>query len=639
MKPSARILALLKMALWIILVISLTACASATDDEPASISPPEDGQNTEYHLPRLLGYVLDPDGGAVAFAEVGGEEIATEDGVASGDFLDYEGGWIPVTAMGYASGYAYAFAEDQGFPFFVTHLTLYQSLDLWEGEPLSLQGSSPGGVYLSADLPPGIFQDPSVVVGLAVIEPYDISPIMAPYPDGEGLKLKTAFALEAFDQDWLPIDLNSGAVIPLTLEMPTPLSERAKFARFDRAAGEWQSLDLNCEIAEGNLYTCQLDKIDPLIGIFDQPENVSIGVIHSPREGSASLREDNTAWDDLDEAIGALQDWINAQEWGVDPSNPTLIELVEKLAKVAQDYAKKNRNESGKSILAEAAPHAMATGQLDLANELTDEMASIAEEVGKEALKENNCAEYKKMIKAAEQIQYLKADFSLADQIMKKVADMVKDCDVWTGTITVALKIPSTHPAGLDAKGGGGLWWEFHSVKIRTNVKTHAMYGEGKVRIAFPQVTFERSDPCPKVIEISGSGGDAMVVFKGIYDGYSFYIHELGPQGSGGSIHQSWQTEAKQDGECKLVRENSFSFPNFYSLIVHGVSSDSPPISYYEILDTGTAAEDSMGLETFDGKEFIVNSDPDMGVYPFLEGQVYWHFWHMVKVLPLKNEK
>ena len=37
-KPSARILALLKMNLWVILVISLTACASAPDDEPESIS-------------------------------------------------------------------------------------------------------------------------------------------------------------------------------------------------------------------------------------------------------------------------------------------------------------------------------------------------------------------------------------------------------------------------------------------------------------------------------------------------------------------------------------------------------------------------------------------------------------------------
>lgn len=641
MKLSARTLALLKMALWIILIISLTACASASEGEPISL--PDDEQNSEYHFPRLLGFVIDPDGEPVAYAEVGGEAIATEDGVASGDFLDYEGGWIPVTAMGYASGYAKALTADQGFPFFVTSLTPYQSMVIIDDENIhTLRGLSKNDIYLSAEVSLELFQDPSLVVGLALIHPYDVSPIMEPFSDGEGLKLKIAFALEAFDDNWLPVNLKSDAVIPLTLEMPTPLSDGAKFARFDREVGEWQSLDLGCEKGEGNLYTCQLDTLDPLIGIFDQPEDLSAGIIHSPRVGSPVLEGETYDWLDLAAAIAALQDWINSQQWGVEHNNPELIALVEKIAKIAQNYAKNNRNESGKSMLAKAAEHAGFGMQEGIVKELTDEMASIAEELAKEALKETNCAEYKKMEKAAEQVQLLKVDFSLADQIMEKLDKMAEGCDVWEGTIRVVLPIPSTHPSGLDLESQYSWnWVEVHTVKISTNIMTHVMEGEGNIAISFPLVRFERNDPCSKVIEIYHTGSGSSLAFNGGYDGYKFTISDLVPIGGGGVIDHYWRTEAKDDGVCEVVEPNGelyFSFPGFHSVILHGVIQDKPPISYFDILDYATISEDGYGLDQFSGRKSFANPQPSMGVYPYLEGQVHWQFHHTVKALPLNDE-
>ncbi len=576
---------------------------------------------------------------------MGGEDIATEDGVASGDFLDYEGGWIPVTALGYASGYAKDSSKDLDFPFFVARLTPYQSLQGVKADhPLTLYGYSPDEIYLSAEISQDLFLDPSPVVGLAVIDRYSVGPLLASYPEGEGLWLTSAFALEAFDEDWNPTQLKSGAAVELTLELPAALTDQAAFARFDLAAGEWQTIDLGCQKGEGNSYLCQLDKLDPLIGIFDQPGTFAAGVAHSPRGGAVSLRTGNSPEEDYQNALNALTDWIDAHQddpGGINPDHPELIKLIADLKKAALDHAKNNRTEDGKKKLIEAAGKAQMTGLEAVGSELNAEAAKISDELGKEALKESYCGEYKKMLNAAGQIQLTGGDQNLAQQIIDKVKGMVKDCDVWTGTITVALTIPRSHPSNIDLTGGGGIWWEFHTVKMTTNVKTHAMYGESNLRIAFPQVTYQRNNPCPKVIEISGSGGDARVVFKGLYDGYKFTIHELGPEGGGGSIHHYWRTEAKVDGECQLVDRNAeinVSFPNFYSLIVHGVSSDSPPISYYEILDTGTVSEDSMGSEHFSGQEFITNPDPDMGIYPFQEGQVNWKFWHMVKVLPLKNE-
>lgn len=632
--PALKILIISSM-----LVLTLSACTSAPAGLP---STPADHQTSAYHIPRLLGFVLDPDGGPVAYAEVGGEDIATEDGVASGDFLDYQGGWIPVSALGYASGYAKDSAEEQDFPFFVTHLTPYQSMGTVEGEsPLTLRGFQKDGIYLSAELSAELFQDPSVLVGLALIDPYDVRPIMEPFSGGEGLKLKTAFALEAFDAEWQPVDLNSGAVIPLALELPNPLSDEAKFARFDLATGEWQSLDLGCEIAEGNLYTCFLDTLDPLIGVFDQAENPSAGITHSPRVASATLEGETNYWHDLAAAIAALQDWINSQQWEVEYDNPELIALVEKIAEIAQNYAKNNRNESGKSMLAKAAEHAGFGMQEGIVKELTDEMANIAEELAKEALKETDCSEFRKMTKAAEQVQLLKADFSVADQIMEKAGEMAEGCDVWEGTIRVVLPIPSTHPSGLDLESQYSWnWVEVHSVKISTDILTHVMEGEGSVAISFPLVRFARNKPCPKVIEIYHTGSGSSLAFSGGYDGYKFTINELAPSGGGGVIDHYWRTEAKVDGECEVVKENGelyFSFPGFHSVILHGASQDKPPISYFDILDDATISEDGMGLDEFSGQKNFANPEPSLGVYPYLEGKVFWQFHHTVKVLPLKE--
>ena len=642
MKPSARTLALLKMALWIICVISLTACTSVPDDELESISPPEDEQGFEYHIPRLLGFVMDPDGEPVAYAEVGGEDIATEDGVTSGDFLDYEGGWIPVTALGYASGYAKAFGADQGFPFFVTRLTPYQSVGKVEdGNPLALHGFYQEEVYLSAEITSELFQESSVMVGLAVIDRYSVTPLLSPYPDGEGLWLRSAFALEAFDEDWNPAHLNSGAAIPVTIEMAFPLSDQAAFARFDMDSGEWQTVDLGCEKGEGNLYICQLDTLDPLIGIFDQPETFTAGVTHSPREGASALSSGNTPKEDYQQALQALLDWINSQQNnpdGINNDNPELIELMKAVKKAALDFAKNNRNEDGKKMLIEAAGKAQETGQFDAADELLDETQDISTEIGKDALKESDCGEYRRMLKAAGQIQLTGGDQNVAQDLIDKVKEMVMDCDVWAGNIHVWLSVSPVHASGLSQRGGPSTWHEFHSVKISTNVKTHAMFGEDWVNLSFQEVTYLKEKPCPREIKMSRSGQDNLITFEGLYDGYNFVITLISPQGAGGSVTQSWEVEIKKEDGCELYKSYSFSFAPFHSFLTHGVSGEEPMLTYVEILDTKdlrTGGE----FDILRGSETISDLDPEMGIFPVEGGSVSWSLIHANKKLPLKDEK
>jgi len=632
---------LINLIICVMLVLSLSACASAPEGQAISTTPPEIEEDYEYHVPRLLGFVIDPDGNPVPFAEVGGEDIATEDGVTSGDFLDYEGGWIPVTALGYASGYARAFAADQDFPFFVTYLTPYQSMVLIEDEnPFTMRGFYQEDIFLSAEISLDLFKHSSVMAGLAVMDRYSVSPVLAPYPDGEGLWLRNAFALEAYDGDGNRAELNSGAMIPVTLEMSSPLSDQAAFARFDMASGEWRTLDLACEGGEGNLYTCQLDTLDPLIGIFDQPDTFIAGVAHSPREGAAVLSSGNATKEDFLQALKALVDWINSQQDnpdGIDHTNPILIKLIADLKKVAMDFAKDNQNEAGKRTLLQAAGQSFMTGQYDVGTELRAEAIKIADEVGKHTLKESDCGEYLRLLKAAGQIQLTGGDMNTAQELIDKAHAMAVDCDVWTGSITVWLYVSSTHRSGLPQTAGTGSWIERHNVKLSTNVETYEMFGEDWVTLNFGEVTYSKDSHCLKEVCMYGSGGDNLITVEGMYDGYTFTVTLVSPQGEGGSISQSWISMIKQDGECILDNEYFFSFSPFHSFLTHGVADGAPLVSFVEILDT-TNLRVGPEFDRIRGEESISGLDPEMGIYPAENGIVFWNLFHAAKKLPLKAE-
>ena len=228
---------------------------------------------------------------------------------------------------------------------------------------------------------------------------------------------------------------------------------------------------------------------------------------------------------------------------------------------------------------------------------------------------------------------------ALADQLINKVKSMAVDCDVWVGAINVVLSVSPIHPSGLSRSGGGPSFWiENHQVKISTNVQTHEMFVEDWVTLSFSEVTYRKEEPCPKEIKMSGSAGDILITVEGFFDGYNFLVTLVSPQGAGGTIHQSWRTEAKQAGECELVRENNFSFAPFHSVIAHGLYNDAPLLSYVDILDTKNTDQTGTGDIDLCGSANISNLDPEMGVYPVQNGFVIWHLIHAIKKLPLKKE-
>ena len=204
--------------LLIILIFSISGCSGEISSSKTQGDLINGG---EPH--RLLGFVFDPWGEPVAMAEVGGEDFTSGDGVSTGSFLDYEGGWIPVHALGYASSYARAQAEEQDLPFFNATLTPYQDVvSLLEGEEAQLAAAS-GEFAWSVDISSEQFDSPEVMVGLAVLNPGDIEPRIVLYDDAPDLRLQSALALETFTSQLSSVALKDGVAIELSLSLPGPL--------------------------------------------------------------------------------------------------------------------------------------------------------------------------------------------------------------------------------------------------------------------------------------------------------------------------------------------------------------------------------------------------------------------------------
>ncbi len=632
-----RKIALLVVTLLLIISSSCTSKVGTIDDGTS--------RDTE---PGYLGFVDDPTGEPVPFALLGGTETSTWEGVASGEFKGYEGGWLPVESMGYATGYAYLFPQEDGFPFFATTLTPFQSLiHLDSVNPVDLIGFRGEDFQVTAQVSGNLFQELPAFIGLTAIDPLHVKPRYAETELEKGLRVQQAIALQAFDETWEAINLAPEAVIEVKLVFNQAPSASAAFAIFDPDEGIWRALDPACSSFDPNTYTCQLTTLTPLMAVFDLPTETAAADQNVPlysNSTTGSLLSSRTIFQEgvggggggLGGTIDQIEDWLKKQQdesGGADPSDPTLKNLIDQLINQALDQAAKNRNESGKKALIQALAVVKAAGEPGAGAPLEAEMAKISDEIGKEALNESDCGEFEKLLKAAEQIQRMGGSMQLHDQLTNKASEMAEDCDIWAGHITVSLWVTSSHPSGLPMKGGGGSWMESHSVQIWTNVDDYVMHGESKVTYSFSTATYEDDKECKSQIRMSGMPGQTSIYFEGFYDGYNFQVNSVTPQG-GATIQQHWTMRAEENDECETVADQDFSFSPYYSLIVHGVSSDSPPINIQEILDTSSVTSTMGSNDSLSGTEQITNPDPDLGIYPFQNGFVTWNLMHRQKKLP-----
>jgi len=156
------------------------------------------------------------------------------------------------------------------------------------------------------------------------------------------------------------------------------------------------------------------------------------------------------------------------------------------------------------------------------------------------------------------------------------------------------------------------------------------------VKLNFGEVRYGYYDRygCHNYLTHAGQGGSVVLKFDGRYDGYTFTVGDLQPEGGSASITygghgERWDSEKE---ECVEIRDATASAPNYTSVLSHGFPpGGSPPITIQEILNqAGTDIE-------FNGGETISNDAFELGIFPTQEGSIRWFFRHTQRYLPVKK--
>jgi len=626
------------------LFLGCSGSGGGSSDESDVNEDPTDITTPTVMSIESMALVLDTSGTPIANAIIPEDIFTDQKGVATGDFEKSSTGWVTVEAIGYMTGYMEADVSKTGVDLYEIRLVPIEAMVLLEdGGSASLVLGDPLQPTHSAALTAASFETTPVTVGISSIEPINIVPLFEPFSTGEALTLQMAFGLEAWSNSLESIALKSGSNISIQIQDNGAMSDNAVLAYFDPESGMWEVVANGCTRDGLNHYNCTLNVVSPLYGLFDDQaaDYLSRSLNYRAAVTEGDLGETyKKAKQRYNKRLKELEA-ICAGDPNCDVTNDAeLKEALDDLADAARDYANDNQNENGKFALMMAGQHAISSGSEALGQELIADAGEIAENIGKDLLNDLRCERLREMINSAQQNQLMGSQ-TVADQLIEKAGNDLKDCDIWEGTITYWFPIDGTHPCTDNLKyQSGSMWQEYHEVRMATNAVSYILTGEDKVRLMFPNVIFKRDDDCQQSIKFYGEPSSAQInlTFDGTYDGYEFSVTNPGQPAQTISIGQKQVMQAKQDDVCQDVADFplTLSFPNFSSVLVHGFL-DSPPITIQEMLEEGSKS--TSGFERIFGEELLDNSCLDTGFarYPFSRGRVMWKFTHYQKILPIEE--
>ena len=288
--------------------------------------------------------------------------------------------------------------------------------------------------------------------------------------------------------------------------------------------------------------------------------------------------------------------------------------------------------QSGIAHLLGAADPAMTTDNQPIADKLLKDAQAVAESMADELLKESDCGRIREMLHVM-QVLILVGGSPAKVNAMQEKLSKIGDCDEWIGHMNVWFTLTSTNP-GLDKyqrESGGSTWHELHLVHILTNVQTHVLKGEDRVTLKFPEVRYgkkDRHDCHDYLTHGSESGGNIYLKFDGQYDGYTFTVGDMQPEGGTATITYGAHMERWDDEkeECEEIQDQTIPAPNYSSILVHGMMG-SPPITMQQILQ-------GEKYDNISGSLPITNDAFDFGIHPWQTGIITWSFMHTQKYLP-----
>ncbi len=596
-----------------------------------------DGTNTPDpdNLPsaaETMILVLDSDGNPVGNARVDDVYLSDRNGVVLGDPPSLDSGWMSITAVGYAQGFAMPQGTYLGTKLAVTTLSPFQTSVLLDGSAdLQLKSGDPEQPDIRVMLDADLFTTDDIAVHLAVIDPLTTGPLFAPLDSGADLYLQAAFALHAHDLMDNEATFNDGKTVSVTFKDAGSFTDAAQVAYFDVASGLWHVIPNGLSRLDAEHIQCLLPHFSTF-GFFDDRQPI---YLDTDPETPDSWFE---AWARLNYIF------IAAEKNGTSPDVEVVKKAMQDLAKAAKEYAKTHRNESGKNVLMQTIDKAAFTGNWDVVADLTAEAQTLTQELGEKLLNDPGCGKIGELLALATQAQMLGGLESLLAQLEQKIKDLLNTCGVWKGDIHYWFFMDDPYPwPDYDEWGyesGAKGWHEIHTVTIAVH-ENGLVDGESFVKNTMPTTRYrkERSTDCGMaytdlVVETFPSNGQCVLDFEGTYANGIFSIGPVGILATqfieNKPIVMNFKTHIHEysGDECQVYEnEQRWKFADYYSQLIHGFLGAPQPPTIEEMLNMG---EHSVvdGLTIIRGIEMLSfavgeNITP---VLPISRAQLTWSF-------------
>ena len=162
---------LAQVIIFILGTLIISGCASSTDQpDPSS---PVVGEPSATESLSAMAFVVDPDYNPVAYATMGTNNLLTDrNGVAIGEIIPNEAGWVLVQALGYVSNYAKPsmFSGEYDL-YFVTLVPVEAGAFYESSDPTNIWLGESGNPQIQIEIAPGSLQTEQAILELTEINP------------------------------------------------------------------------------------------------------------------------------------------------------------------------------------------------------------------------------------------------------------------------------------------------------------------------------------------------------------------------------------------------------------------------------------------------------------------------------------
>ena len=382
---------------------------------------------------EAMAFVVDPDYNPVAYASIGTSELLTDrNGVAIGEIIPNKAGWVLVQALGYVSNYAKPsmFSEEYD-KYFVTLVPVEAGAFYESSDPTNIWLGDSGNPQIQIEIAPGSLQTDQAILELTEINPREISMDDFWVDLDDTFTPLISFEISAYDLSGEPVGLTENNFATLSIHDEENDIDDLLLQSFDPESGTWITQEDACSRVDEGTIECSLTHFS----------------FHSFQKKYFDPEAQGS------EEFGAFKNTFNEitkmfKEGGENSED--LQEAMERLAEAAKEFAKKNRNETGKAMLMYATDVIEGSGvegSEAIAQELKQEAQDLVVEMAKKLTENANCGNMYELFNLQKQAMLVGGSAEAQVQkLQDKVSDKFNNCEIWTGTVHYWFILLDTFP-------------------------------------------------------------------------------------------------------------------------------------------------------------------------------------------------